>query len=84
MPKRKNRRTRSYGEPQKDARGQIVRSLNPEKSGFVEKGHLEGNDAIPHIPRYVLTELQRAIKSGEAEIDIKPDGEDGWVVDVSV
>lgn len=83
MPKRKNRPTKSYEEPQNDARGQIVRSLNPEKSGFAEKGHLEGNDAIRHIPRHVLKELRRAIKSGEAEVDVKP-GEDGWVVDVSV
>jgi hypothetical protein len=32
----------------------IVKSLNPEKTGFIKRGHLEGNDSIPHVPRAVL------------------------------
>ena len=70
----------------KNVRGQIVRALDPEKSGFAERGHLEGNDAAAFIPANVRKALRRAMKSGELDIKISDEpNEDGeWIVDVSL
>lgn len=69
----------------KDVRGQIVRSLNPEKSGFTERGHLEGRDAFSAVPPHVRQALRRAVDSGELDIKVSDEpNEDGeWVVDIS-
>jgi hypothetical protein len=80
----KRRSAKPRGKPGKDVRGRIVRALDPGKLGFVEKGHLEGNDSIPFIPTEVLETLSEAMKSGEADIKISPDGDGGWLVEVTV
>jgi hypothetical protein len=69
----------------KNVTGQIVKSLNPEKSGFFEKGHLEGDDVTPFIPLNVREALRRAVKSGQLDIKISDEpNEDGeWVIDVT-
>lgn len=83
MARKKKRPTKSR-QPERDARGYIVKSMHPpDHPDYFERGRLEGQDALSLVPREHLQALSDALKSGEADIDISPD-EDGWVVDVSI
>ena len=54
-----------------DVRGYIARSLDPEKTGWTEKGHLEGKDALSAVPPEVLEAWGRMMDSGKAKITVK-------------
>lgn len=54
-----------------DVRGYIMQSLDPAKTGWVEKGHLEGKDALSAVPPETLAEWREMLKSGKAKITVR-------------
>jgi len=61
---------KTRGKPEKDVRGYIVRPLDPEKAGYVERGYLEGNDAMSAVPPDTRRLMRRALRSGKAKVTI--------------
>src|SRR5467141_2396239 len=67
-----------------DVRGYIVRSLDPEKTGWVEKGHLEGKDSLSAVPPETLAEWRRVMESGRAKITVRRAKDDPCSFDVNM
>ncbi len=69
--KKKKVQKRPTGKREPDVRGYIAQSLDPEKTGWAEKGRLEGKDALAAVPPETLAEWRRIMESGKAKITVR-------------
>lgn len=65
----KKKRTKK-GKAPKDVRGYIIRPVDPERYGYLEKGHMEGKDALSAVPPDILEAMRRGMKAGSVEMEI--------------
>jgi hypothetical protein len=83
-PKRKKGQKRPTTKKKPDVRGYIMRSLDPEKTGWVEKGHLEGEDSLSAVPPETLAEWRGIMASGKAKITVRRVKDDPRSFDVNM
>jgi hypothetical protein len=71
MSKKKAKKPQAKGLKKPDVRGYIIRPAHPEDYGYVEKGHLEGQDSLSAVPPDTLELFRRALKSKDTKITIR-------------
>jgi hypothetical protein len=71
MTKKKAKKPTNKTPKKPDVRGYIIRPEHPEDYGYVEKGHLEGKDALSAVPPDTLELIRRAFKSKTAKITVR-------------